>query len=293
MKRFALCTGILLLILTATGVFARDFQLVFLDGSAELREEGVWVPLVAGDTVVAGSSIRIPNGSIAEFTGPQETLLFSSPGTYRLDSASGSPAREQSSAVSSIFNRLSKVGSETVPERSEVMGVRGSEAVESEGFTWMDEDSLNFEEAEQSFADGDYESVLDILEHEVDPVVLEDPGAYWYYLAASYHSLGRTGPAIKILLKHDVESFSSAYRDYLFLRGRLAFEGRNYEEAETALVAYLGEEQHPEKRQLAYYLLGVSHLEQGKTGEGKIALEEAIAINANGEITVLARRMLR
>jgi tetratricopeptide (TPR) repeat protein len=234
----------------AAGLLADDFQLLFLGGDAE-------------------------------FAGPRDTLLFSSQGTYRLSSSSNPPALAGNSAVSSIFNRIAKAGSETDQGRSQVMGVRGSEAVAAAEFTWVDEDSLNLEEALEAFGQEDYQRSLEILENEVDPVVQKDESAYWCYLAASCDFLGKTGPAIKIIRNHESLSYSTVYSEYLLLDGRLSIDSRNYEAASEALESYLEIASAPVEKQLACYLLGLSRLQQGEKEEGTAALMEAVSIDAD------------
>ncbi len=280
------------MIFAAAGLFADSFQLLFLDGDADVRKDGGWESLFIGDELPEDSMIRLGNGAIAEFAGPRDTLLFSSQGTYRLSSSSGPPSVSGNSAVSSIFNRIAKAGRETDPGRSQVMGVRGSEAVTATEFTWVDEDSLNFEEALEAFRAENYQRSLEILENDVDPVVLEDESAYWYYLAASCDFLGKPGAAIKIIRNHEPLSYSTVYPEYLFLDGRLSIESRNYEAASEAFESYLEVAPEPVGKQLAYYLLGYSRLQQGEKEEGSAALREAVSIDADSNITELAGQLL-
>ncbi len=283
---------VLMIFAVAAGLFGEGFQLLFLDGDVDVQRNGGWEPLFIGDEVPEDSMVRLGSGSIAEFAGPRDTLLFSSQGTYRLNASSGPPAVKGNSTISSIFNRIAKAGRETDPGRSQVMGVRGSEAVSAAEFTWVDEDSLKFEEALEAFSLEDFQRAVDILEAEVDPVVLEDESAYWYYLAASYDFLGKTGPAIKIIRNHEPLSYSTVYSEYLFLDGRLSIDSRDYETASNALESYLEVVMEPVEKQLAYYLLGFSRLQQGKKDESSAALKEAVSIDADREITGLARQLL-
>lgn len=278
-------------LLAAGSLTAQGFQLLFLDGDADVQEKGGWVRLSIGDELPPGSLIRLESGAIAEFAGPKDTLLFSSPGTYRLDAVQ-TPAASKTSAAASIFNRIAKAGSEADQGRSQVMGVRGSEAVEATEFTWVDEDSLNFEEAVAAFNDGDFMAAVDILENEVDPIVLDDESSYWYYLAASYDSLGNMGPALRIVRDHRVESYSPVYGDFLFLDGRLALASRNFRQASDSFGTYALQEADPARRQLAWYLLGVAELELGDSVAAHSALREAVKIDADTEVTGLAKQLL-
>jgi tetratricopeptide (TPR) repeat protein len=282
---------LLLCLALAVPLYSQDFQLVFLDGSADIRSGGQWAPLQIGDTAPARSTIRVLPGAIAEFAGPGDTLLFSSPGTYQLEVA-GRSGDARISTASSIFNRLTRAGGENDPGRSQAMGVRGSEAVEATAFTWVDEDSINFDEALEAFREEDYLLAIDILENEVDPIVLDDQGAYWYYLAASYDSIGRMGPALQVLRNNQPESYSTVSGDFLFLKGRLALESRSYREAADALETFIEQESDPARKQLAWYLLGYCRIELGEKAAGEMAVREAITINADSEITAFARNLL-
>jgi tetratricopeptide (TPR) repeat protein len=172
------------------------------------------------------------------------------------------------------------------------MGVRGSEAGEDQGLTWVEEESGSFREAQEAFAREEYELALKILDNEVDPVMLGDQTAYRYYRAASLYGLGEKGPALKVLRSHQPESFSSAFTDYLFLKGQLTFESRSYSEAAETFDTYIRHASAPAKQQLAYYLLGISRREQGQKEAGLQALEKAVEIDADAEITALARKLL-
>lgn len=196
------------------------------------------------------------------------------------------------SSVASIFHRLVNEDNRSGREQTSVMGVRGSEAMEDTGFDWVQEDSANFERAVEAFAAGEYDQAIGILEEEVDPIVLDDSGPYWYYLAASYDASGSRGAAIQILRDHEVESFSAAFGDYLFLKGRLALESMSYHEAAEAFEGYVDENVDPMRRQLAWCLLGMARLELGDRSSGIRALNEAVSIGADEEVTDLAKALI-
>ncbi|MCF7928277.1 MAG: hypothetical protein K9L68_04845 [Spirochaetales bacterium] len=292
MKRIRILLSVLLFFLIAGFLSAQNFELVYLDGRADIRKNGEWLPLRTGDSAPPGSTIKLSGNTIAEFAGPQETRLFSKPGNYNLSSSSNRPAEKKSSSVASIFNRLIKDEAEGNRSSTTVMGVRGSEAVEQESFDWVDEDTANFERAVEAYTAEKYEQTIEILENDVDPLLLNDSSAYWYYLAASYDAAGSRGKALKVLRDNKVENFSSVYSDYLLLNGRLSLESYNYANAEKSFALLVQEKLNPGKEQLAYYLLGISRLEQGDNEKAARALEEAVRIGAEEEVTRLARNRL-
>lgn len=274
-------------------LFAQDFQLIYNDGSVELQKGGSWSPLYAGDIVPENSMIRVGVGGIAEFSNPSTTLLFSKPGTYKLESRVVKSRNEQVAAVSSVFGRIAKMGTNGERGQSQAMGVRGSEAVEDIGFEWVEEDTMSYDEAVGAFQSQDFDLAVDILENEVDPLALDDESAYWYYLAASYYESGKKGPALRTVQSHDPEEYSEVYADFLLLKGRLALESMDFEGAARQFGKYVESANSPAQQQMGNYLYGYALLQKGDKNGAQAALQEAIRIDTDSEVTALARELLQ
>ena len=283
---FAICFGGGLL-------FAQDFQLIYNDGTVELQKGGGWSILYAGDMVPENSVIRVGRGGIAEFSNPGTTLLFSKPGTYRLESQAGQNRNEQVAAVSSVFGRIARMGGDGERGQSQAMGVRGSEAVEDIGFEWVEEDSMSYDEALSAFQSQDYVLAADILENEVDPLALDDESAYWYYLAASYYESGKKGPALHTARSHDPDAYSEVYAEFLLLKGRLALESMDFEGAAQQFEKYTESANSPARKQMGNYLFGYALVQMGESTRARNVLQEAVRIDADSEVTALARELLQ
>jgi hypothetical protein len=131
---------------------------------------------------------------VAEFSSPGTTLLFSKPGSYRLQAAASQKSQDESRVISSVFGRIAR------------MGVRGDLADSDPSITWIEEDSMSFDKARTAYDNGEFTLAIDILENEVDPIVLSDESEYWYYLSASYLGSGQKGPALQMVLQLDADS---------------------------------------------------------------------------------------
>lgn len=187
---------------------------------------------------------------------------------------------------------MAKIGSEGERGQSQAMGVRGSEAVEDIGFDWVEEDTLRYDEAVAAFENQDYSLAVDILENEVDPLALTDESAYWYYLAASYIEDGKKGPALRAVQSHEPVEYSEVYSEFLLLRGRLSLEASDFAGAAVSFEKYIQSLDNSAKQQMGY-LYGYALLQKGDSVQAKKALREAVRINADSEITRLAKELLK
>jgi len=291
-NHFSFVVFLFFLLLCGTAV-AQDFQLVYKDGAVEAKSNSGWSDLFIGDSVPSGGVIRLSGDAIAEFSGPGSTLFFSKAGTYNLIPSTVKEEKQDRSTVSSVFSRIARIGSEGDRGKSQVMGVRGAEASDTLGYTWMEGDNLSYDDARDAFGRNDYSLVIDLLEQEVDPQSLNDQGAYWYYLAASYAESNKMGQALRITREHGVENTSPVFNDYLLLKGRLAFEGGDYNEAAHQFDLYTGRVQEASKRQVGSYMLGFSLLRKGDKAGAKVPLEEAVRLNADRDITEMAQQLLQ
>lgn len=293
MKKIISLLTAILIVSAAALLSAEDFQLVYKDGEVSAKSRTGWSTLMNGDTLSADSQIKLSPGAIAEFSSPNATLLFSKPGIYRLQSAAEQKPQQATTMLSSVFNRIARMGGEDDREQSQAMGVRGSEAGEDAGLTWIDEDSMSFDEAKSAYQNGRYTRAIDILENEVDPIILSDESEYWYYLASAYLATGRKGPALQISQQHSADRFSQVYSDFLLLKGRLQLEAMDYPAAADQLQQYIYSVSSDARKQVGYYLYGIALQRQGQTSNARQALQMAVELNADSELTGLAKEMLK
>jgi len=271
---------------------AQDFQLVYNEGDISVREGSGWKTIYPGDLLPENSVVRLDEGEIAEFASSSATVMFSKPGTYRLESAARQSRDQQVSGLSSVFNRMARIGSSGEQGQSQVMGIRADKADDDFEFTWVEEDTLSFDEAVAAYNREDYTAAIDIFENEVDPVMLEDEAAYWYYLAASYLNTEKKGPAMQIAMNHEANEYSSVYPDFLLLKGRLFLEGFDFSQAAAQFEQYLESANTPEQKQLGNFLYGYSLQQMGENAAAREALGRAVEIDADSEITSLAQQFL-
>ncbi len=292
MKKHIIPWTVFLLLYAAALLGAEEFQLVYKDGEVSTKSGSGWNSLMSGDTVSADSQIKLAPGAIAEFSGPASTLLFSKPGTYRLRSSAEKKPPQESTMLSSVFSRIARMGGEDDRGQSQAMGVRGNEASDGAGLTWIDEDSMSFDEAKSAFHSGDYPLAIDILENQVDPIILSDESEYWYYLAAAHLASGRKGQALQIARRHPANQFSEVYSDFLLLKGRLQLEAMDYPAAAEQLQQYIYSVSSDGRKQVGYYLYGIALQQQGQASDARQALQMAVELDADDELTSLARDRL-
>ena len=293
MKKIILLLTVILLICAAALLSAEEFQLVYKDGDVSAKSGSGWSSLMNGDSLPADSQVKLAPGAIAEFSGPNTTLLFSKPGTYRLRTSTEQDSPRETTVLSSVFSRIARIGGDEDREQSQAMGVRGDEASGSAGLTWIDEDSMSFDEAKSAFRSGEYEQAIDILRNEVDPIILSDESEYWYYLAAANLAAGHKGPALQIARRHPANQFSEVYSDFLLLKGRLLLEGMDYSAAAEQLQQYIYSVSSDGRKQAGYYLYGIALQQQGQSDGARRALQMAVELDADRELTNLAGKALK
>ena len=271
---------------------AEDFQLIYSNGDVSVKTQSGWSEVMNGDSLAADSTVRLAPGAVAEFSSPGTTLLFSKPGSYRLQAAASQKPKEESKVISSVFGRIARMGSAAPPSQSQAMGVRGDVADSDPSITWIEEDSLSFDEARSAYDNGKFTLAIDILENEVDPIILSDESEYWYYLSASYLGSGQKGPALQIAQQHSANQFSTVYPDFLLLKGRLQLEARDYPSAAEHLKNYIYCVNDDNRKQVGYYLYALALQQQGQQDNARQALQMVLQLDADPELSKLARQQL-
>lgn len=192
--------------------------------------------------------------------------------------------------LSSVFSRFAEIGGESDRDLGQAKGVRGNDASGDGGRTWVEKDSMNFDEAVSAYRRGNFSDAVDILENRVDPIVLSDESEYWYYLSAAYLKGGKKGPALKIARHHQANEFSRVYSDFLLLKGRLLLEAMDYNGAAENLQRYIYSVETDRRKQIGYYLYGIALQQQGRIEQARQSLQMAAQLDAEAEITSLARQ---
>ncbi|MFO7838623.1 MAG: hypothetical protein R6X08_03870 [Desulfosalsimonadaceae bacterium] len=283
---------VVVLFLAGQTLSAEDFQLIYSNGEVSVKTQSGWSEVMNGDSLAADSTVRLGPGAVAEFSSPGTTLLFSKPGSYRIQAAASQKPQDESRVISSVFGRIARMGSAAQPAQSQAMGVRGDIADSDPSITWVEEDSISFDEARTAYDNGKFTLAIDILENEVDPIVLSDESEYWYYLSASYLGNGQKGPALQIAQQHSANQFSTVYPDFLLLKGRLQLESMDYPAASENLKNYIYCVNDDNRKQVGYYLYALALKQQGQEDNARRALQMVLQLDADSELTQLARQQL-
>lgn len=293
MRRYSYFFTALFLILLCHFASGQSLQLIYLDGEAYVQKPEGWVLLFDGESIAEDSRIKLSPSSVAEFSGPEASLLFSKPGIYKLrDALRAQDSREDHRMLSSIFHRISRMGGGSEQGKSHVMGLRGSKAMQENELSWMEEENSGMEEAITAYKNEEYQQAIKLLEEEVDPFLLSDTGEYWYYLAASHMAMGNRGPALHISRTHSIEPFSPFYSKFLLLKGRLHLASSEFEIAAESLKEYIKSAPSPAHAQLGHYLYASASIKLGAISEARRALEAAVALDRDRELTLLASSVL-
>ncbi len=271
---------------------AADFELTYLDGTLEVESATGLREAVVGEAIAIDSTVHLAENSIAEIASPSVTLLLSEEGTYPIAQLAEKKAQMQRSIGESIFNKFARIKGEDEEFRSEAMGTRGAEAGDAGAMEWVDEESLAYEEALSAYRTEDFERAAELLEEQVDPSMVEDATAYWYYLASSYLRTGREAEALHIASGFCGSRDSRMYDEYLLLRARLYLESMEFEAAEQLWKSYLDLASTPTDRQLVRYMYGYSLLQTGDEERARTQLRAAAEMEADPEISRAARTLL-
>jgi len=291
-KVFFGCVIFVAALVVSAGVFAADFELVYKMGKVETRKGDRWTEVAYGDRVPGDAPIRLAAGAVAEFDAPGGTVVFSKPGTYSLGAVVGADRGAKPAAVASVVNRMKKIGGTGERGQAAVMGVRAKRADSDSGVGWVQEDDMLVEDAAAAYGRGDYAGAVKILEKDVDPQDLQDKGAYWYILAASNYNLGRKGPAMRVVSSFEPEAGSRYHADFLFLKGLIAYEGRDAAGAAESFTRYTEAAGNDADRQMGYFLLGQAYLRLGDYAKAKNALQQAMQTGQDAEIKRIARDLM-
>ena len=277
------------LLLPAT---AADFELTYLEGTLEVESGSGLRTATVGNRIPLGSTVHLAENSIAELASGSVTLLLSEKGTYELEPLAEQKQRVRKSIGESIFRKLAKIGGQDGEIRSEAMGTRGAEAVGEDSMEWVDEDNLAYDEAIAAYEKESYDRAAEILEEQVDPLMIEDATAYWFYLASSLLNTGRGAEALKIASGFCGSRSSSMYEEYLFLRARLYLEALDFEAAAQLFKSYIDLASTAADRQIGLYMYGYSLLQIGDREGARVQLKAAAGIEADPDIRSAARMLL-
>ena len=277
--------------------FAEDFFVAYAEGEITVREGNSWGEVHIGDTLTLEDTIRLGKASVAELSSSRDLITLTREGTYSLEKM----VKEADQRKKVRFGALLTGKLETAlkgtkhKEQSAVGGVRGSEAVEDEGMSWMTSDTTALiGTGKEELAKGDVDAALSLFQEAYD-YALDDQemGMAAFYLAGCYDLKGEKDKALSLLEDVKLKPDSALYTDFHVLKGKLLVETFAYAEAETFLARFQFSQADEEASQLLYLLLGLSCLGQEKNSPARDYFTKAKNIDPSSDTGKAAAELMQ
>ena len=294
MKRFVI--PFIVSCLVAVAAFA-DYSAVYVTGTVEYESGGRWFELRIGDTVPAGATIRLTEGSAAEIVGAGNTLRLSRAGMYELAELAASTQRTRSvnldSMIGSRVRRLSSA--DTDRGTPTVGGVRASEAVTGPETIWVGgeapEDLIEegIELLELGWIDDAYFVFEEAFDYATGPT--RDKAQFLLgYTAAMRDDVFR---AIELLSSPGPDWSTEFFDEHSLLLARLHVETFALAEAESILNRYIAASpSDTDALQSARLLLSLTYRNAGRVESARAALFDTIGVDPSSELADIAREMI-
>lgn len=278
---------ILLLVLPALTVSAADFEVVYMDGSADIGRGGSWRPLYAGDGVGSSDSIKVHPGALVELSGSGGTLMLSREGTYAVASLAEDLDRKSTIGLGSMLSsRMSTIfqGS-SVENRSTVAGVRGDVMDGDDTMTWMESgNQALIDEGVELLQEGDaeeaWEIFLDAYYSAMDGV---ESAAAAFYLAGIADMQGNLADAAEWIGEEELGLDHELYPDFVILKGKLLVDTLQYEAALELFASWDGRFAGKDQQQTVGLLHGFALASLGRNSEARTILTSTAALDPASE----------
>lgn len=279
------------------GLVAEDFFVAYAEGDVTVRQGNSWREVNIGDTLTEENIIRLGKASVAELSSSRDVITLTREGTYPLEKmVEESEQREKVGFGSILSGKLETALKGTKhKEQSVAGGVRGSEAVENEGMSWMTSDTAALiASGKEELAGGDVEAALSLFQEAYDYALDdEEMGMAAFYLAGCYDLKGEKETALSLLEDVKLSLDSELYTDFHVLKGKLLVETFAYAEAERSLSGFQFSRADEESSQLLYLLLGVSCFGQDKTDAARKYFTKAKGIDPDSETGKAAAELMK
>ena len=284
----------LIIVCVAAGIYAADISVDYIDGILDLKENGRWYEIYAGDCLENDSVVKLDNDSYAELSYGSSVIKLTRPGTYQIAELIQSRNDVAAAGRVSLFTGKFKtfVQEDHMKTQSTVGGVRAAEA-ETVSIDWMSSESTeliadglkalsvnNYDDAELYFQDA--------LDFAADS--FEEREAL-YYLGWLSAMKGDYSEALVNLDRIDAEDDLEFYTDYYILKSQILIESFAYEEAFNFLNGYnfnAGASDKGSKQEL-YFMIAVAGNNSGNKAEARNALNALLRIDADSDIAEAAK----
>jgi tetratricopeptide (TPR) repeat protein len=293
-------THILFLILLLFTMFsfslhAADFEVVYLDGSADLNAGSGWRPIYAGDLVSSGDSIKVYKGALIELSGGGGALMLSKEGTYDVAALTEDLERKKEIGLGSMLSsRMSNIfqGS-SVQNRSAVAGVRGDIMDGDDAMTWMESGNhALIEEGVELLGEGKVDTAVEVFLDAYFSAMDEiESAAAAFYLAGIEDMQGNIAEAVDYLAGEELTLDHELYPDFVILKGKLLVDTFRYDEALTLFHSWDGRFAAKDQQQTVGLLHAITLASLGRKSEARSLLNETVAIDSASETGKVAAKL--
>ncbi len=302
MSRLVLLLSAVLCIAAAAS--AQDLRIEYLEGLLEVQSGGGWRPARAGETVAAGSSVRLSAGGLAELSAGELRVILHQPGTYAVGALLQSSRQSLAWGLGRLLKTKIRALFSAPAGGSESSGARAREALDGPGELQLMEDEE--EEARQAVWRAEAAAAAQIegllargrageAAAEADRAGAKASPAgrpYFQFLLASARCLeGRYAEALRAL-PAEVPEQAPYYGEYALLKARLLLEGQAYREALALFDRLLAGSPEPGAAQQAWFLSAFCSLQLGDRAQTRRRLQKARELNQGSEIGAKAKEML-
>lgn len=294
MKRIVIPYIVLCLVTVAA--FA-DYSAVYIAGTVEYESAGRWRAVRIGDTVPAGATIRLTEGSAAEIVGAGSTLRLSRAGVYELAELAASTQRTRAinidTMIGSRVRRLSTA--DTDRGTPTVGGVRASEAVTGPETIWVGGESPEdlIEEGIELLELGWIDDAFFVFEEAFDYATGSTRDKAQFLLGYTAAMIDDVFGAIDLLASPEPDRSTEYFDEHSILLARLYVETFAFTDAEGVLKTYIAANPtDTDARQTAQLLLGVAYRNAGRIDSARTAFFDTIGVDPGSELADAARELI-
>jgi len=272
---------IFLFLILAFSVSAGDLELIYSEGTIELKKNSTWLEINTGDYVKENATIRIGTDSSAEFEGEYkgEAVSFSiiDKGVYNIkDVLASSLDIHDSGFLTMLGSKVDFLLNTPSSTREANMGTRGEEETEDEDWESADKYIVKgIEELEENRVNIALQNFQNALQYAIEK---EKPEIY-YYTGLAYYKIGLKTRALKTLIMSNPKPYEYYYNDYVLLLGSLYVFSRNYDKALQILDTINNKDLSKNDRQDLHFILGIAYLKTGNNKQARNHFKEAKNIN--------------
>jgi len=245
----------IIFILSILPAFALEFEVSYLEGILELKENNKWIELEEGDVIKDTQVVKLSDNGFVELISDEMDLTFSKDGVYPMSKIVADKKEVFSWGMGDILlAKLNQIVSEEDLRSESVMGVRANKK-EKEELEWIDESEQLLEEGIICLKEGEYNNAIEkFIEGAYSAIDVLEEEEYLFYQAVVYEKMNKKGKALKILLEIKPDNKAEFYQDYVLIKGHLLIENLAFTDALILFDEYLDISENKEMKQLVKIL---------------------------------------